>query len=227
MTTPPVAPRTSPADHGRAGRQQLASRRSPAALGPLRLPGLTAMDAAWYKDLRGELFSLLIAVEDRLGPEQAQWVHHVIDVDEYGLALEDIVAILAGAGAPVTDQERAGMLALVRKMQMTTSYRRSLTAARRPGRSAPPVMMARPTDDDDDGRRPEPGHGRGRLPGSGRTSRLREPGRQNVVVASASSAGDADAGEQGHHLQAERLVVPVDVGPVAWSPADPQVGDIG
>jgi hypothetical protein len=76
------------------------------------------MDAAWFEDLRGELFSLLIAVEDRLGPEQAQWVHHVIDVDEYGLALDDMVAILAHAGAPVTDQERAGMLALARKMQM-------------------------------------------------------------------------------------------------------------
>jgi hypothetical protein len=76
------------------------------------------MDAAWYEDLRGQLFSLLIAVEDRLGPEQAQWVHHVIDVDEYGRALEDMVAILAHAGAPVTVQERADMLALARKMQM-------------------------------------------------------------------------------------------------------------
>jgi len=33
-------------------------------------------------------------------------------------------------------------------------------------------------------------------------SRLRRPDRQNVVVADASSAGDADVGEQGHHLQA-------------------------
>jgi hypothetical protein len=76
------------------------------------------MDAAWYEDLRGQLFSLLITVEDRLGPEQAQWIHHVIDVDEYGLALEDMAAILTHAGAPVTDQERAGMLALARTMQM-------------------------------------------------------------------------------------------------------------
>ncbi len=68
------------------------------------------MDAAWYEDLRGQLFSLLIAVEDRLGREQARWVHHVIDVDEYGLALEDMVGILAQAKAPVTDQERADML---------------------------------------------------------------------------------------------------------------------
>jgi hypothetical protein len=76
------------------------------------------MDSAWYEDLRGQLFGLLIAVEDRLGPEQARWVHYVIDVDEYGLALEDMVGILAHAGAPVTDQERADMLALARKMPM-------------------------------------------------------------------------------------------------------------
>jgi len=57
--------------------------------------------------------------------------------------------------------------------------------------------------------------------------RLREPDRQNVAVAGASSAGDADVGEQGHHLQAQRLVVPVDVGPVAGGAADPRVGDAG
>jgi hypothetical protein len=76
------------------------------------------MDAARYEDLRGQLFGVLIAIEDRLGPEQAQWVHHVIGADEYGVALEEMVGILAHAGAPVTDQERAGILALARKMQM-------------------------------------------------------------------------------------------------------------
>jgi hypothetical protein len=76
------------------------------------------VDAAWCEDLRGRLFSLLIAVEDRLGREHAQWVHHVIDVDEYGLALEDMVGMLAYANAPVTDQERADMLALAVRMQM-------------------------------------------------------------------------------------------------------------
>ena len=75
-------------------------------------------DAAWYEELRGQLFSLLIMVEDRLGREQARWVHQVIDVDEYGLALEDMVGILAHAKVPVTDQELAGMLALARKMHM-------------------------------------------------------------------------------------------------------------
>ena len=62
---------------------------------------------------------------------------------------------------------------------------------------------------------------------SAATWSLEGPDRQNVVVAGASSAGDADAGEQGHHLQAERLVVRVDVGPAARGPADPRVGDAG
>ena len=75
-------------------------------------------DAAWCEEVRGQLFSLLIMVEDRLGRDQARWVHHVIDVDEYGLALEDLVGILAHAKAPVTDQERASMLGLARTMHM-------------------------------------------------------------------------------------------------------------
>jgi hypothetical protein len=76
------------------------------------------VDAAWCEELRGQLFSLLIMVEDRLGREQARWVYHVIDVGEYGLALEDMAGVLAHAKAPVTDQERAGMVALARKMHM-------------------------------------------------------------------------------------------------------------
>ena len=97
------------------------------------------MDAAWYEDLRGQLFSLLIAVEDRLGREQARWVHHVIDVDEYGLALEDMVGILAHAKAPVTDQERADMLGLARKMQMDDLVPRVL--------QCPPAGQASTPDD--------------------------------------------------------------------------------
>ena len=92
-------------------------------------------DAAWYEELRGRLFSLLIMVEDRLGREQARWVHHVIDVDEYGLALEDMVGILAHARAPVTDQERADMLDLARKMHMDDLVMRVL--------QCPPAGQAR------------------------------------------------------------------------------------
>ena len=116
---------------------------------------------AWYEDLRGQLFALLIAVENRLGPEQAAWVHHVIDVDEYGLALEDMIAILAQASAPLTDQERAGMLALARTMQMDDLVPRVLQCSRAAGRASAPAMAAPPRADGTKWRR---GTGPGRSP---------------------------------------------------------------
>jgi hypothetical protein len=48
------------------------------------------MDAAYYDDLAGRLYGLLIELSDRLRGEQAQLLHHFIDVGEYDLALEEI-----------------------------------------------------------------------------------------------------------------------------------------
>src|SRR5271166_3263020 len=53
------------------------------------------MDAEYYDDLAGRLYGLLIVLEDRLGGEQAQLLHHFIEVSEYGLALEEIAGALA------------------------------------------------------------------------------------------------------------------------------------
>jgi len=53
------------------------------------------VDSAYFEDLAGRLYGLLIGLDDRIGSEQAQWLHHVIDVGEYGLALEDIAGTLA------------------------------------------------------------------------------------------------------------------------------------
>jgi hypothetical protein len=64
------------------------------------------MDSAYFEDLAGRLYGLLIGLDDRVGSEQAQWLHHVIDVGEYGLALEDIAGTLAQDAIAVTDQER-------------------------------------------------------------------------------------------------------------------------
>ena len=84
------------------------------------------MDAAYYEDLQGRLFSLLILLEDRLGGEQAHQVHHFIDVGEYGLALEEMAGVLAQARAPITDQERDDMLVLTQTMKMDGLVPRAL-----------------------------------------------------------------------------------------------------
>ena len=76
------------------------------------------MDAAYYEDLAGRLYSLLIELEDRLDREDARQLHHFIDVGEYGLALEEIAGALAQATAPITDRERSDMLALTATMKM-------------------------------------------------------------------------------------------------------------
>jgi hypothetical protein len=77
-----------------------------------------AYDAAYYEDLAGRLYGLLIGLGDRLNGEQARLLHHFIDVGEYGLALEEIAGALAQDTIAVTDQERGDMLALNRQMKM-------------------------------------------------------------------------------------------------------------
>jgi hypothetical protein len=84
------------------------------------------MDAAYYEDLQGRLFALLILLEDRLGSQHAREIHHEIEVGEYGLALEDIAGVLAQSRAPITGQERDDMLALARTMQMDDLVPRAL-----------------------------------------------------------------------------------------------------
>ena len=76
------------------------------------------MDAAYYEELQGRLSGLLILLQDRLGAGRAGLMHHVIEVGEYGLALEEIAGGLAQARAPITGQERDTMLALVMTMKM-------------------------------------------------------------------------------------------------------------
>ena len=44
-------------------------------------------EAAYYENLRGGLFSLLILLENHLGGQAAQQVHEFIGADEYGLTL--------------------------------------------------------------------------------------------------------------------------------------------
>jgi hypothetical protein len=76
------------------------------------------MDAAYYEDLAGRLYALVIRLSKRLPAEQVQWLHHVTEVGEYGLALEDMAGMLAHGQIAITDQERDDILALARQMEM-------------------------------------------------------------------------------------------------------------
>jgi hypothetical protein len=76
------------------------------------------MDSAYFEELAGRLYGLLIGLDDRIGSEQAQWLHHIIDVGEYGLALEDIAGTLAPDAIAITGQERGDMLALAARMNL-------------------------------------------------------------------------------------------------------------
>jgi hypothetical protein len=65
--------------------------------------------------------------------DRAGWVHHVTEVGEYGLALKDLVAILARGETAITDQERADMLTLARRMTLQHDLADVLRACPRAG----------------------------------------------------------------------------------------------
>jgi hypothetical protein len=96
------------------------------------------MDSAYFEDLAGRLYGLLIGLDDRIGRDQAQWLHHVIEVGEYGLALEDMAGMLAHSKVAITDQERGDMLALAAQMKAEgDAVRRALESCPRADKTGP------------------------------------------------------------------------------------------
>jgi hypothetical protein len=75
-------------------------------------------DSAYFEDLAGRLYGLVISFSDRLPADQAQWLHHVVEVGEYGLALEDLATMLAYDKIAISGQERGDIVALARQMGM-------------------------------------------------------------------------------------------------------------
>jgi hypothetical protein len=73
---------------------------------------------SYYEDLAGRLYGLLIGLDDRIGREQAQLLHHFIEVGEYGLALEEIAGTLAQDAIAITGQERRDMMALAAQTKL-------------------------------------------------------------------------------------------------------------
>jgi hypothetical protein len=75
-------------------------------------------DPAYFDDLAGRLYGLMIIISDRLPADQAEWLHHVVEVGEYDLALGDLVGMLAYDKITITNQERGDIAALARQMKM-------------------------------------------------------------------------------------------------------------
>jgi hypothetical protein len=70
------------------------------------------VDPGFYEDLAGRLYGLLIGLEGRLNCDDASIIHRFSDARHYGLALEEIARTVAHRSIGITDQERAGVLAL-------------------------------------------------------------------------------------------------------------------
>ena len=75
-------------------------------------------DPAYFEDLAGRLYGLVIIFSGRLPADQTEWLHHVVEAGEYGLALEDLAAMLAYGRIIITGQERGDIAALARQMKM-------------------------------------------------------------------------------------------------------------
>ena len=80
-------------------------------------------DSTYFEDLAGRLNGLVISISGRQSADQAHWLHHLVDVGEYGLALEDLAAMLVYHTIAVTDQERGDMVALAPQMGMNPGPR--------------------------------------------------------------------------------------------------------
>lgn len=74
------------------------------------------MDAADWEDLAARPYGLLIMLQHRLGGEQAELFHELIEAREYGLALEEIASALAQDKIAITDQEHGDMLGRVAQL---------------------------------------------------------------------------------------------------------------
>lgn len=76
------------------------------------------MDRAHYGQIAGLLHGLLIRLADRLLGKDITLFAEFIGANELGLALEQMADVLSEEERPLTEDERADMVALADRMQM-------------------------------------------------------------------------------------------------------------
>lgn len=84
------------------------------------------VDRSYYEEIAGEMHGLLIRLDDRLPGKQITLMAEFIDANELGLALEQMADVLSEDEQPLGADERADMLALVKRMQMDDRVERAL-----------------------------------------------------------------------------------------------------
>jgi hypothetical protein len=86
------------------------------------------VDSAYYEEVAGLLHGLLIRLDDRLLGQDPTLIAEFIDVNEFGLALEQMADVLSEDEKPLSADERVDMLALVDRMQMGDRVARALSS---------------------------------------------------------------------------------------------------
>ena len=77
------------------------------------------MDQASYDEIPGRLHGLLVRLSNRLADRDQTLITEFIDAGELGLALEQMADALSEDEQPVAVNERADMLLLVGRMEMS------------------------------------------------------------------------------------------------------------
>ena len=77
------------------------------------------MERAYYDDIAGQLHGLLIRLEGRLPGKDISLVADFIDAGEFVLALEQMADVMGEDEQPLSPEERADMLALAERMQIS------------------------------------------------------------------------------------------------------------
>lgn len=74
------------------------------------------MARAYYEGIAGRLRGLLIRLADRISSEDVTLIAEFVDANELGLALEQLADVLSEYERPLTEDERADMVALADRM---------------------------------------------------------------------------------------------------------------
>ena len=71
-----------------------------------------------WREIRDRLLNLLSRLKERLPTHQVEFVRELIDVGEWGIALEQMADVLSEDELGLRDDERADLIALSKRLGM-------------------------------------------------------------------------------------------------------------